>query len=444
MMTKPMSPESSKCIQKPYFAIASSNFEPLLNGDEYAGFKKSVVITGSLMLAFLVWGHFTVFDESISASGQLLPAGHVQSVQHLEGGTISEIYVEDGELVDKGQQLLRLNGNSAQADLAQMHSRQDSLKAELSRLKTFSSPQTAGSPLSLTDDEKAILTSMEQSRDRQRAVLDMQISQKKKEFLSLSLTKTMMNKNLHLLKHENGIKMSLAAKGFGSQLMAITSQRELNEAEAKFNDIVSMEARAQDALEEAKRKRQALDADLLQQAMKRYGEIQAQLAELSSSLTKLEDAAARTIITSPVRGYIKGLGVHTLGGVVEAGKLLLEIVPINTPLQLEAIIEPQDIARVHEGEKVKIKVSAYDYARYGYATGHVSNVSASTFQTAEGRAFYKTKIALDQPYIGNADSGARLSAGMTVDASIITGEKTVLQYLLKPVYTLSEGAFREH
>ena len=415
-----------------------------LNADGSIAFKRTIMATTGILSLFLIWGHFTVFDESISATGQLLPAGHVQSIQHLEGGTISAIYVEDGELVDEGQKLLRLNGDNAGADLSQMQSREEALKAEATRLKSFSSHQNGEANLQLTKDEKAILTSMEQSRDSQRAVLDMQILQKQKEFQSLSSTKAMLNKNLTLLKSENKIKASLAAKGFGSQLMAITSQRELNDAEGKYDEIISMEARAHDALDEVVSKRKALDADLLQQAMKRYGEVQAQLAELDSALAKLQDAASRTLITSPVRGYVKGLGIHTVGGVVEPGKVLLEVVPVNSPLILEAIIEPQDIARVHEGAQVKIKVSAYDYARYGYATGHVSNVSASTFQTAEGRAFYKTKIALDQPYIGKQDSGARLSAGMTVDASIITGEKTVLQYLLKPVYTLNEGAFREH
>jgi HlyD family secretion protein/adhesin transport system membrane fusion protein len=149
------------------------------------------------------------------------------------------------------------------------------------------------------------------------------------------------------------------------------------------------------------------------------------------------------MLTAPVKGIIKGITVHTLGAVVESGEVLMEVVPVDEELIVEAMVLPNDIGNVHEGQKVEIKVSAFDFSRYGSVSGILKNVSASTFQNKDGNSFYKARISLAQNYVGKDNKHNLILPGMTVQANIITGQKTILQYLLKPIQNATEGAFHE-
>jgi len=177
--------------------------------------------------------------------------------------------------------------------------------------------------------------------------------------------------------------------------------------------------------------------------MKNLGEVTAQLAEGNKSIEKYQNTATRTLIVSPVRGIVKGLTVHTIGGAVEQGKVLMEIVPVEQELKVEALVAPNDVGHIRAGQAVKVKISAFDYSRYGSVPGHLETISATTFQQQDGHSFYKALITLERPYAGS-DPANLIAPGMTVQADIITGEKSVLQYLLKPIYVAVEGAFHEH
>jgi adhesin transport system membrane fusion protein len=406
--------------------------------------RAGVLLIASLIFLFIVWASFTRLAEVTSASGQVIPSGYVQSVQHLEGGIVKDILVHDGDLVEAGQVLIRLDSTSAGADLGQMRARQQSLRAQEQRLRQFTAGVARGEKQEeMSDDDKAILQSMEESRDSQRQVLQNQIAQKEKELKGLTSTREALEKNVELMDKENNIHQRLAEKGYGSELMALTSQREYNQMKGQYDEAVNQENRAQDAINEAKGRLESLNADLKQQAMKTLGEVEAQLTELTQSLEKFQGTASRTVIVSPVRGIVKGLAVHTIGAVIEQGKVVLEIVPIGQELKVEALIQPNDVGHLFPGEKVKIKVSAFDYSRYGSVSGKLESVSATTFQGQDGHSFYKALIKLDQPYVGGDSASNLITPGMTVQADIITGDKTILQYLLKPIYVAAEGAFHE-
>ncbi len=401
----------------------------------------SVNIIGIMLGLFLVWAAFTRVQEVAVAQGQIVPSSYVQNIQHLEGGIVREILVEDGEIVEKGQPLIRLDDTNANADLGQMKARQKSLRLQAARLRNFAASE--GSMDNLDASEREILASMEAARTSQQNVLKDQLNQKEKELQGVLATRGALEKNLALAREEHKINRALSKRGSVSKMAVMMSERQVNELQGQVAMSVSQENQVRAALDEMRNRLASLGADLKQDAMKNLGQVEAELAELDKGIAKLESASARTVLDAPVRGVVKGLNVHTLGAVVEQGKTLLEIIPLEGDLMAEALIAPNDIGNVREGQEVTVKVTAYDYSRFGSIKGRLETVSASTFQDEEGKSFYKTKIRLDKNHVGKNPAMNTVMPGMIVQADIITGNKTVLDYLLKPIHKATQTAFRE-
>jgi HlyD family type I secretion membrane fusion protein len=404
-------------------------------------FAFSVTLVGCLLAAFIAWAAFTHVQETAIATGEVVPSDYIQSIQHLEGGIVKQILVKEGELVEAGQPLVRLDATNADADLGQMRAKQQALQLQVARFKNFAAGDTSQK---MTADENAILASMIDSRASQETVLRDQIAQKQKELAVLNATRAALDKNVALMEQETEMNRQMAKSGAGSQLMVMTSERELNQMRGQLNETISQQSRARDAIREAQNRVTSLGADLKSEAMKNLGTVEAELGEVNKSIAKVESAADRTLIKSPVRGIVKGLDIHTIGAVIEPGKTLMEIVPVENKLEIEAMVAPSDIGQMKPGQPVKIKVSAYDFSRYGNVTGTLENISASTFQTEKKESFYKAKIKLDQAYVGKDAARNLILPGMTVQAGIITGDKTILQYLLKPLQVAADSAFHEH
>ena len=399
-----------------------------------------VMLISSLITLFIIWASTAQIDEMAIANGQVVPSGYVQSIQHLDGGSIREILVEDGQLVQAGQALLKFDATNANADLGQMQARQMSLRLQALRLKSFVSNDGAVENEKqdvLTGREQAILTSMEEARASQQQVLNNQIAQKQKELASLSASRMALEKNLALTMQQTEMYSTMVKNGSGSQMMVMNSERDVNQLRGQLDETISSQKRAADAINEAKSRLLSLDADLRQDAMKNLGQVEADLRELDKSINKAKSAANRTTLTTPVNGIVKGLTVHTIGAVVQPGQSVMEIVPIDRDMVVEAAVLPTDIGHIKAGQLVKLKISAYDFSRYGNVPGIVDNISATTFQTDKNETFYKVKIRLEKNYVGVDPNKNLIVPGMTVQANIVTGDKTVMQYLLKPIqYTL--------
>ena len=401
----------------------------------------SIRITAVFVAVFIAWSSIATVNEVAIAQGQVIPSGYVQNVQHLEGGIVREILVEDGELVKRGQPLLRLDPTDAEADLGQMLARQDSLRLQASRLKKFADGDADIDQLSVAEQE--ILSSMEQARASQQQVIGDQILQKEKEFQAVTAGRIALEKNLKILQSEYDINKKLANRGSISKMAVMATERELNALEGELSATLSRENQALAALNEATSRLQSLGAGLKQEAMKNLGVIEAELAEIEQSIAKLQSASNRTVIEAPVDGVVKGLTVNTLGSVVEPGKTILELVPVDKDIVVEAMVSPTDIGNLQKGQKVNIKITAYDFARFGSIEGKVEAISASTFQNEKGQSFYKTKIRMEKNYIGNNPEANSILPGMIVQADIITGQKTILEYLLKPIQVAASTAFHE-
>ncbi len=403
--------------------------------------RTGVIVIAGLMALFIGWAAFAKVEEVASASGQIVPSGHIQTIQHLEGGIIRQILVEEGDLVIKGQPLMKLDDTTANADLGQMQARSSALTLQASRLRKFTSGASDKSVL--TPEEQAILSSMIQARTSQQNVLRDQIAQKEKELGAIRSNRLALEKNVVLMKEEHDINLDMTEKGSGSKMAAMRSERELNALRGQLGEITNQEKQARDAINEARNRLQSLDDDLRQTALEKLGQVQAELDEVKKGLKKLESVASRTTLTAPVRGIVKGLTVHTIGAVAEPGRVLMEIVPVEEELLVEALVLPSDIGNVKVGQPVNVKISAYDFSRYGSLEGSLKSISASTFQTERGDTFYRAKIKLDKNYVGQDSTRNLVLPGMTAQAEIITGEKTILDYLLKPLHMVSQTAFRE-
>lgn len=404
--------------------------------------RTGVMIISVLTAVFVMWAAFAHVEEVASATGQIVPSGYIQDIQHLEGGIVREIMVQEGDLVAKGQPLLKLDDTSANADFGQMSARQESLQLQATRLRNFADGKI-DTTKPLTVDEQAILQSMEDARSSQRNVLNDQISQREKELAGLKASKASLQKNIVLMKEEYQMNKDLERKGSASKLMVMTAERELNTMQGQMAEVNSQEKQTEDAIKEIQSRVASLDADLKQEALKSLGQVEAELAEINKSITKLKSVSDRTTVSAPVRGLVKGLSVHTLGAVIEPGRVLMEIVPVEEELLVEALVSPSDIGNLQPGQHVKVKVSAYDFSRYGSIPGQLKSVSASTFQNEQGMAYYKAKIKLHRNYAGKDPMRNIVLPGMTVQTDIVTGEKTILQYLLKPIYSATQTAFHE-
>lgn len=403
------------------------------------------VIIGACLALFILWSAVTPVDEVASASGQVIPNGHVQMVQHLEGGIVRKILVTDGQQVEVGQILVILDPIHARTDLDRLKSRQNALQLQAERLRQFANEAhyRPTSSKDLTDNERVILNSMEEARQKQKDVLHDQIAQKHKEITGIRAMRMTLNKNKTLVEQEHAMHAEMARNGVGSQLTAMTSRRELNQITGQVQELGSQEARAQDAVRELQSRLQAVDADLKQDTMKNLGLIEAELDDIHKSMMRAQDTLKRTQVVSPVRGIVKGLTLYTEGGVVEPGKSLMEVVPVEKELLIEAMLPPSEIGNVREGQPVKVKISAYDFSRFGNIEGWLDGISASTFQGEEGQTFYKVKIRLERNYVGNNPERHVIVPGMQAQVDIVTGDKTILQYLLKPVRVAMDKAFSE-
>jgi HlyD family secretion protein/adhesin transport system membrane fusion protein len=358
-----------------------------------------------------VWAAITEITETAIAHGQIMPAGSLHHVEHLEGGIVAEVLVEEGEVVASGQTLMRLRSSEARAELERQRAREASLSLRAERLRAFVLDRdpdfSAGRNFSgLVADQQAILDLQREARESQRTVLLSRIDQRRVELDGLE-------------------------------------ERKLTEIRGDLLGVMGEISRTREALHEAEGALAELDAKIRNDALNEMGDVTGELAEVRESLSRLEDRVARLEVKAPVAGVVNGLSTRTIGSVVAPGEVLLEIVPIEENLIAEVQILPHDIGHLSIGQAARVKVTSYDVAQFGALDGKLSHISASTFQDEAGEPFFKGVIELSQAYIGGGAERHPVLPGMVVDVDISTGRKTLLQYLLKPLYRAFDRSFTE-
>lgn len=420
---------------------------------EESGPPQAVVTTVGIITLFLfgviTWASITTLNETSVAIGQIRPSSSVQPVQHLEGGIVSQVLVNEGDEVKKGQPLLILAPTAAMSNLDRIKARHIALTLQIIRLKAFAAEEKGDfshhekTYSVLVQDQRDVLTQQNKSRRAQQRVILSQVDERKNELVILDRQEHTEQKNLSIIAEEMAMRQELTDKGLGSKIKLLEVQRAHNKAEGDLIQTQSRKASIRAAIAQVKGNLVALNEKLRNETLIQVDALSSERAQVSAELTQLNDRVRRLTIVSPANGVVKGLRYRTLGSVVPPGDLVAEIVPVTGMLVAEVKISPRDIGHVSVGTKVLLKIDTYNYARYGSITSDLAQVSASSFQDEEGNTYFKGLVELPQNYIGVDPKSNRITSGMTVVADIQTGKKTLLQYLTKPINNALDTSFRE-
>ena len=427
--------------------------------DLSAAFLQNTPRTGRLILwgvlllfaAALYWAYRAELDEITSGMAKVVPSSELQVVQNLEGGIVAELMVHEGDQVEAGQVLLRIDDTRVTSSFRESRAKRLSLEARAARLraeafgKEFVVPAQANEVFpELVSQELGLFKSRRQELASNLAILADQKRQIGFEMGELKAQENRLQRSHSLANRELKMTKPLVAQGAISEVEVLKLERDVNDLRGELAATRQGIKQAQAKSAEAERKVSEAKLSFSNEAREALNETMGQLSELNESNTALEDQVSRTSVRSPVNGIIKQLLVNTVGGVVQPGMDLLEIVPLDDTLLVEANIKPADIAFLRPGQRTVVKFTAYDFAIYGGLDGDLVRISADTIWDEELQEnFYQVLVRTDKNHLGTEKRPLGLIPGMTAEVDVLTGRKTVLDYLLKPVLKARNKALTE-
>lgn len=402
------------------------------------------------LVAAISWAYWAELDEIIRGEGEIIPSTQLQVVQNLEGGIVSEIIVHEGDLVEAGQVLLRIEDQRFNSSVKENEVRNFELQAKLARLKAEAEGAEFQPPIGFPDQyqgfidqELSLLRSRQQEFDANQSGLSQQFTQRQQELIEAQSRLEQVRRSYNLLLRELEITRPLLADGVISEVEFLRLQRQVNDLRGERSSIELSLPRIQSAIEEIAGKQGEMELQFRNLARAEFNDLQAEQTRLTEALSGMQDRIRRTEVRSPVKGTVKELLVNTVDGVVRPGDQLLSIVPWEDKLLIEARIKPSDIGRLRIGQNATIKVSAYDFAIYGGMDARLIQISPSTFLTENNEAYYSIRLETDSPYLDAENESMPLIAGMTVGVDVLTGKKTLMNYILKPIIRAKSTALTE-
>ena len=413
-----------------------------------------LVAVAVLLVVGLVWAALAEVDEVTHAEGQIIPSSQVQVVQNLEGGIVQEILVREGDVVDKGQILVRIDDTRFASSYQEGRLKYLALLAQVSRLIA----ETEGKPLQLPDEVKQDAPQLAEdarrlyhTRQQELAstvqILEQQRDQRRQEVAEMRSLSGQLERSYALLREELVRTEPLAAEGVISQVELLRLKRQVNEIRGDLDGVRLRLPAARAALDEAESKIEDARIKFRTEAQAQLNEAKAELAATAENNTAALDRVTRTAVRSPMRGTVKRLKVSTVGGVVQPGMDLVEIVPLEDTLLVEAKVQPRDIAFLHPGQRAMVKLTAYDSTIYGALEATLEHISADAITQEDGRgeerSYYLIRVRTrDRGYVKDGVS-LPIIPGMTATVDVLTGRKSVLKYLLWPIERARERALRE-
>ena len=399
---------------------------------------------------FLLWAHFAHVDEVTRGDGKAIPSSRLQQIQNLEGGIVAEIFVREGQVVEAGDPLLRLddtrfasNVGETEADRLALQLRVECLNAEVAGQPLQIPADIAEQEPRLAESEQQLFLSRQKQLHDELAGLEEQLKQRRQELREYHSKQSQFSSSLKLLQEEIAMSEPLVAEGAISPVEVLRLKRAEVESRGQLQATTLAIPRAQAAISEIERKVDETRARFRSDALAQLGEARTDLNKIQSTGRALEDRVKRTLVTSPVRGVVKQLLVNTIGGVIQPGSDLLEIVPLDESLLVEARIRPQDIAFLHPGQAATVKFTAYDYTIYGGLKAELEHIGADTVTDEDGNSFYVIQLRTEKSHLGSEQQPLLIIPGMVAQVDILTGQKSILSYLLKPILRARAEAFRE-
>jgi adhesin transport system membrane fusion protein len=409
-----------------------------------------LLATAAFFASALTWAAFAEIDEVTRGEGKVIPSSKIQVIQNLEGGILTEILVSEGQFVDKDQPLLRLDDIRFSSSYRETRSKYLALLARAARLKAEANNQPVSMPnvvteedLQLATNELALHRSRAEELASKRGILEQQESQTRQEMAELEARKNQLARSYALLKQELEMSEPLAAEGAISEVEILRLKRSVNDMRGELEASELAIPRLRAANEEMKSKTEELGIAFRTEARSEFSAVESELSSVKETLRGQQDRVSRTMVRSPVRGTVKQIMVTTVGGVIQPGMDLMEIVPTEGSLLIEAHVRPADIAFLRPDQDVQVKLTAYDYAIYGGLPAKLEHISADTIPDESGESFFLIRVRTERSYLGTETAPLKIMPGMTAMVDILTGEKTVLDYLLKPVLRARERALKE-
>lgn len=397
---------------------------------------------------FLVWAALAQVDEVTRGSGKVIPSRQVQIIQSVDGGIVSEILVKEGDLVQQDQLLMQIDQTRFVSSVRESRAQYLSLQARAARLRALADGLPFVPPEDVLKEDPETVHQEEQLYEARRSELEagiaiarQQLAQRQQELAEVRAKRDQAAQGYELTSKELAVTRPLIQSGAVSEVELLRLERDVVRYRGERDMAGAQIARIQASISEAQRKIEERELTFRNEAGKELSETMGKLNALSETEVGLSDRVKHSAIRSPVKGAVKRLLVNTVGGVVQPGKEVVEIVPVEDALLLEARVQPKDIAFLRPGQHALVRFTAYDFAVYGGLEGTLEHIGADTVTDDEGNAFYVVRVRTTRPDFGNANLA--IMPGMVADVDIMTGKKSVLSYLLKPIlrakaYALSE------
>lgn len=412
----------------------------------------------ALLATFFVWAHFAVLDEVKRGNGRVIPSRQMQVVQSLEGGIISELMVQEGSIVAKDQPIARIEDTNFASQFGEIRERRGAMAARVERLEAeaqgaskvdFSNELKELAPRAV-ETEKSVFDAHMRKLAQDTDVIAQQETQKKKEIDELRATETRFSETLTLLNRESELTRKLYNQKVVPEIEMLRVERQATDMRGQLAVVRATIVKTEAAVNEAHSRLLNIGTAFKAQAEDDLAKSRADLAVLDENIKSAQDRVRRTELRSPVRGIVNKLNVTTIGAVVAPGASLMEIVPLDDSLLVEGRIRPQDIAFIRPNHEAVVKLSAYDSSVYGSLHGKVERISADTItdekgdKNERGETFYRVIVRTEKNHLGTDENPLPIIPGMVATVEILTGKKTVLDYIMKPARMLRNEALREH
>ena len=408
-----------------------------------------ITISG-LVLFFLVWAGASEIEELTRGGGQVVPSREIQVVQSLEGGILSELLVSEGEIVEEGQILLRIDDVAFASEERGTEARFLSLKAKRSRLTAEANGKDYEISKEIKDklpkvakNELALYQSRQTELKIAKDILDERLNKAKAEMSEVDARIQRVANNTAMLRKELSITKDLVAKRAVPKLEQMRLEREIQDLNGQVRESKERKVGLQAELTSAEKEREDVDNKFKTQALGELTEVETNLAQLEENLTALEDRVSRREVRAPVRGIVNKISIKTIGGVIEPAMKLVEIVPLDDSLKIIARVPPQDIAFLRPGQDVNVKISAYDPQKFGALKGTLARIGANSVTDREENVYFEIEVRTDKNHMGSADNPLPITPGMVAETEIVTGKRTIMEYLLKPILRARDRALTE-
>ncbi|HZF32821.1 MAG TPA: HlyD family type I secretion periplasmic adaptor subunit [Candidatus Angelobacter sp.] len=414
-----------------------------------------LISVAAILVTFVVWADNAVLDIVTRGQGKVIPSSQVQVIQNLEGGIMAGILVHEGDLVDKEQVLMRIENTSAQSNYDDLHSRYLSALATITRLEAeiagtsadaivFPEELMADAP-ELAADERKNASIRHEQLDAQVAVLRDQATQKQQEVDQLSNKIDNLKQSLALAQKQLNIMNSME-EGVVSQVDKLKAQRDAHDLKSELEITQLQLPQAKSAQQEAENRVREQELTFRSEAATELSKQRLEQSSVVQQLKSNKDKVTRTEVRSPVRGTVKEIKIRTIGGVIKPGEDLMEIVPIEDTLLVEAQVRTSDIAFIHVGQSATVKFDTYDYSIYGGLKATVEYISIDAIEdqsSGKKERYFRVRLRTDKNFLGTEKKPLAIGPGYTATAEILTDKKTVLAYLLKPILKARDTAFSE-